>query len=194
MKYSDASARLNDFRRQIADVRAKMRATLAEVEPQEVSDYEFATMDGPIHLSNLFGKQPELILIHNMGVSCPNCTLWADGYNGVYRHMVTRAAFAVSSPDTPAVQRRIAESREWKFPMVSHGGTSFASDMGYLSSKGKYLPGVSVFKRDRERIMRISDARFSPGDDYCVLWHFFDLLPEGASDWKAQAPAVAGSH
>jgi DNA-binding transcriptional ArsR family regulator len=26
-------------------------------------------------------------------------------------------------------------------------------------------------------------ASFSPGDDFCTVWHLFDLLPGGAGDW-----------
>jgi hypothetical protein len=44
------------------------------------------------------------------------------------------------------------------------------------------MPGVSVFKRDGNGIVRVSDTSFSPGDDYCTLWHFFDLLPGGVGE------------
>jgi hypothetical protein len=65
--------------------------------------------------------------------------------------------------------------------MVSHAGTSFAADMGYRAEDGGWLPGLSVFKREDGRVLRVSDASFSPGDDFCVLWHFFDMLPGGAA-------------
>ena len=67
--------------------------------------------------------------------------------------------------------------------MVSHKDTSFAADMGYRSESGGYLPGVSVFQKKRGRILRVSDTGFSPGDDFCAVWHIFDLLPEGPGDW-----------
>ena len=67
--------------------------------------------------------------------------------------------------------------------MVSHQGTTFAADMGYRSESGVWLPGISVFKRDGKRIVRVSDAGFEPGDDFCTLWHIVDLLPGGAGDW-----------
>ena len=67
--------------------------------------------------------------------------------------------------------------------MVSHQGTSFAADMGYRGEQG-WLPGVSVFRRDGERIYRVSDTSFSPGDDFCTVYHLFDLLPEGAAGWR----------
>jgi predicted dithiol-disulfide oxidoreductase (DUF899 family) len=191
MKYEEVNSKLADYRRQIATIREKMRETLVAVEPQEVKDYELTNLDGSVRLSELFGPHEDLIIIHNMGVSCSYCTLWADGYNGVHQHLVSRAAFVVSSPDRPPVQKKFAESRGWRFPMVSHANTSFAADMGYVSSKGGWLPGVSVFKRDGARILRVSDTGFSPGDDFCVLWHFFDLLPGGVGERQgaSQKPA-----
>ena len=175
------------YRRQIAELRQRMRALRASAEPEDMRDYEFSTPSGPVRLSDLFGDQRDLILIHNMGITCPNCTLWADGYNGIYPHVVQRAAFVVSSPDPPDVQRRFAQSRGWRFPMVSHTGTSFAEDMGYCSEQGRWLPGISVFRMDGGRIRRVSDAPCEPGDDFCALWHLFDLLPEGAADFRARA-------
>jgi len=192
VNYADVNGKLTDYRRQIAAIRERMRETLAAVEPQEVKDYELASPEGPVRLSQLFDGHEDLILIHNMGVSCSYCTLWADGYNGLHPHVVTRAGFAVSSPDRPTVQRKFAESRGWKFPMVSHAGTSFAADMGYVSAKGGWMPGVSVFRRDGGTILRVSDTGFSPGDDFCTLWHFFDLLPGGVGEWPASPKKPAG--
>lgn len=183
MKYAEGSAKVTEYRRQIASIRQKMRETQAAVEPQVVEDYEFQTSTGPIRLSQLFGGREDLIVIHNMGTSCPSCTMWADGYNGIHHHVASRAAFAVSSPDAPDTQRAFATSRGWTFPMVSHSGTTFAADMGYRSEKGGWLPGISVFQRQGKEIVRVSDTRFSPGDDFCVVWHMFDMLPGGAGDW-----------
>ena len=183
MDYESTSAKLAEYRREIAAIRQKMRAAQAGVEPQEVADYQLATSQGSVRLSELFGNKRELILVHNMGTTCPNCTLWADGLNGIYRHLADRAAVVVSSPDPPEVQQRFAQSRGWTFPMVSHQGTTFAADMGYRSESGVWLPGISVFKRDGRRIVRVSDAGFEPGDDFCTLWHIVDLLPGGAGDW-----------
>lgn len=179
MKYTDVNGKLADYRQQIAAIRERMRETLATVEPEPVIDYDFSDTEGSVRLSQLFGEHDDLIVIHNMGVSCPNCTLWADGYNGIHQHVVTRAGFVVTSPDRPAVQKRFAESRGWKFPMVSHAGSTFAADMGYVSASGGWMPGVSVFRREGDTIMRVSDTGFSPSDDFCTLWHFFDLLPGG---------------
>jgi predicted dithiol-disulfide oxidoreductase (DUF899 family) len=52
------------------------------------------------------------------------------------------------------------------------------------SDQGGWRPGISVFKRAGSKILRVSDAAWSPGDDFCTVWHFFDLLPEGAAGWS----------
>jgi hypothetical protein len=30
----------------------------------------------------------------------------------------------------------------------------------------------------------VSSAGFEPFDDFCALWHIFDLLPGGFGDWR----------
>jgi predicted dithiol-disulfide oxidoreductase (DUF899 family) len=184
MRSRDTNAQLAEYRRRIAELRQQMRAARAAAEPEEVQDYAFATSHGPVSLSGLFGRQRDLIAIHNMGMSCPHCTLWADGYNGIYGHLVERAAFVVSSPDPPQMQRAFAEERGWRFAMVSHAGTTFAADMGYRSETGRWLPGLSAFRKEGGRILRVSDAPADVGDDFCALWHIFDLLPGGYEGFR----------
>jgi hypothetical protein len=49
------------------------------------------------------------------------------------------------------------------------------------------MPGVSVFRKtDDGKITRVSKAKFGPGDNYCSIWDFFDLLPEGAANFQAK--------
>src|SRR5262249_48480869 len=176
MSYKHTAEKLADYRRQIGELRQKMRDVQAAVEPEPVKDYTFQRAGGEsVRLSELFGDKADLFVIHNMGQSCPYCTLWADGFNGAYAHLSNRAAFVVSSPDTPEKQRKFAESRHWTFPMVSHEGTTFAEDVGYRQDGG-WMPGVSVFRRQNGGIVRVSDAPFSPGDDFGSVWHFFDLI------------------
>jgi predicted dithiol-disulfide oxidoreductase (DUF899 family) len=182
--YKKTTERLAGYRLEIAALRDKMRELQQTVEPEEVADYVLTGADGPVRLSALFGGKDTLFVIHNMGKTCPACTMWADGYNGVVPHLESRAAFVVTSPDDPATQAAFAASRGWRFHMVSHQGTDFAADMGYRGEKGGWLPGISVFKRDGERILRVSDQQLGPGDDFCSVYHFLDMLPEGATGWR----------
>jgi predicted dithiol-disulfide oxidoreductase (DUF899 family) len=183
MKYKETAGKIVEYRSQIAEIRAKMRSAQASIEPEKVQDYEFATPQGKAQLSGLFGDKDTLFVIHNMGTSCAHCTMWPDGFNGVFEHLRDRAAFVVSSPDTPRRQQSFAASRGWKFPMVSNQGTTFAEDMGYRPN-GRAMPGVSVFKRKGDKILRVADTAFLPSDDFCSVWHLFDLLPEGAAGWQ----------
>jgi hypothetical protein len=55
--------------------------------------------------------------------------------------------------------------------------------MGFVSDKGRSIPGVSAFQMHNGRIMRTSAAMFEPQDEYCAAWRLFDLLAEGAEGW-----------
>ncbi len=183
MKYQDSMVEIRQLRDQIGSLRKRMQSVRAQIEPQAVEDYTFASTDGSVRLSELFGDKSDLFVIHNMGASCPYCTMWADGFNGVLDHLQNRAAFVVSSPDSPDEQKKFKASRGWRFRMVSHDGTTFAHDMGY-KVEGSWTPGVSVFMRRNGSILRVSDALFTPGDDFCAAWHLFDLVPGGRADWS----------
>jgi predicted dithiol-disulfide oxidoreductase (DUF899 family) len=183
----------SDIDRQIDELDGKIqaleseRAALRRRRPRErVKDYELADWEGGrVRLSGLFGGRDRLILVHNMGKDCPFCTMWADGFVGYLPHLESRAAFVVTSPDEPRAQRELAESRGWTFPMLSAHGTSFVDDMGFLDPREGLMPGVSVFTKEPDgSIWRVARAEFGPGDDFCPVWHFFDLLPEGVAGWE----------
>jgi predicted dithiol-disulfide oxidoreductase (DUF899 family) len=191
MTYADSMAALNAKRAEITAIRAQMGELQAAVEPQEVEDYVLAGWNGPVRLSELFGSKRDLIVIHNMGTGCPSCTMWADGFNGVYDHLAARAAFVVASPNPVETQKTFAEGRGWRFPMVSYDGSVFAEDMGYREGGdeidvklGGWNAGVSTFRRDRGRIWRLSDTVFDHGDDFCVVFHLFDLIPGADPTWR----------
>ncbi len=183
MSYRDTVVQLNDYRRQIAGIRSEMRTLQAQVEPEVARDYVFGTPEGKVALSALFGDKPDLFIIHNMGKSCPACTMWADGFNGVLAHLENRAAFVVTSPDDPQTQAAFAASRGWRFRMVSHANTSFAADMGYRGENG-WHPGISVFRQENGQILRVSDTGLGPGDEFCAVYNFFELLPDGPAGFR----------
>jgi predicted dithiol-disulfide oxidoreductase (DUF899 family) len=176
--------RVEALEEEIANKKAELAVLRKSAPRQEVSDYVFASGNGETKLSNLFNGQDELIIIHNMGKGCAYCTLWADGFNGFLGHLENRAGFAVVSPDDPATQTSFAESRGWKFKMLSGKGSTFIKDMGFVSQKGGYMPGFSTFIKDESgKIYRAAHATFGPGDDYCAIWHLFDLLDKGQNGW-----------
>jgi predicted dithiol-disulfide oxidoreductase (DUF899 family) len=170
----------------LAGVQAELRQAMAEAAQGEVNDHAFETLDGPVRLSKLFGGKRDLLVIHNMGVICPNCTMWADGFNGLYPHLADRASFVVCSPDAPEKQAEFAASRGWRFPMVSDPAKTFFRDMGFLNDRGMAQPGVSAFQKKGAAVVRVSAAGFDQGDQYCPVWRLFEMLPEGVDGWRAK--------
>lgn len=178
------SARIVTLRTRFEQARVELQEALAEKARADVADYAFGALSGSVTLSSLFGEKRDLFVIHNMGRGCNSCTMWADGFNGLYPHIADRAAFVVSSAEAPEQQAEFAASRGWKFPMVSTQGTTFAADMGFTNAAGKTMPGVSAFQKQDGKIVRVSASGFNDTDEFCPVWRLFDLLPEGAADWR----------
>ena len=180
--------RIQALQQEIQEKQKALTALRRERPAEAVSDYTLKSATGDVSLSALFGDKRDLIVVHNMGRSCPYCTLWADGFNGLAAHLEDRAAFALCSPDEPGVQSAFASGRGWRFRMVSSADSPFTTDMGYAFEKeGKtwQVPGYSTFrKHDDGTITRIAHDSFGPGDAYCGLWHMFEHLDGGTGDWQ----------
>jgi len=172
---------------QIQELKTRLAQARRSAPPSEpIVDYAFALASGgTTTLSSLFAGKRDLLIIHNMGRKCPYCTLWADGLNGIRRHLENRAGLALCSPDSPAVQKDFAALRAWGFRMVSPLGNSFIKDMGFEGADGDVGPGVSAFRLgDDGAITRVGSAGFGPGDNFCAAWHLFDLLRDGSNGWE----------
>lgn len=178
-KIDELDYQLQDIKRRLAELRRQRPR-------EEVRDYRLLDCEGrEASLSSLFGDHNELILVHNMGRQCSYCSMWADGFVGLLPHITSRAAFVVTSPDEPAVQRAFARSRGWNFPMYSVAGSSMVSDMGFDDPGEGLMPGVSTFTKEPDgKIYRVGRAEFGPGDDFCPVWHFLELFPEGIDGWE----------
>jgi len=176
---------LESAEKELDRLRKKVTALRKQLIPEKIADYDFINADGGIvKLSGLFEGKSDLIIVHNMGRKCPYCTLWADGFNGVYRHLESRAAFVVISHDAPEAMKEFAESRNWKFRILSNDGGPFSRDMGYEDESGSPQPGISTFHRDKNgTVHRISHTSFGPGDDFCAAWHILNMLQEGPAGW-----------
>jgi predicted dithiol-disulfide oxidoreductase (DUF899 family) len=154
---------------------------------EAVEDYELTAPDGSRHrLSELFGGHRQMVLVHNMGFSCTYCTLWAEGFNGVWRHIesgeyTNKARFILISEDRPEDQQLGREQRGWTFDMYTARGTTLSKDLGFkIEHEGRdYLqPGASILQlNDDGTISRHARTHFGPGDLYCSVFHLFDLLP-----------------
>lgn len=183
MPTSDEVRRLEE---EIAGLKARLAQLRRSQVRAKVADYRFTRPNGTaVALSELFEGKTDLVTIHNMGRSCPYCTLWADGFNGIVDHLRSRTAVVLISPDAPEVVGRFAAGRGWRFAAVSAVGNTFNKDVGFEAEPGKCWPGISCFRRDPDgAITRVSCATFGPGDDFCSAWHIFDLLADGANGWE----------
>lgn len=159
-----------------------MRAGLPEV----VDNFTFTNLEGQaVSLSDLFGNQTDLLVIHNMGKKCPYCTLWADGLTGFATHIQQRTAFVLCSADDHETAKAFSEERGWNYPVVSGLGSGFATAMGFENEEFGVMPGVSAFHKDPDgAITRVGKDHFGPGDSYCAIWPLLGLLKDGAGDWE----------
>lgn len=183
---TELDTQIDELEYQLQDIKQQL-AELRRTRPrEEVGDYSLKDSEGrEATLSSLFGSHGRLILVHNMGRDCSYCTMWADGFEGLLPHLASRAAFVVTSPDAPEAQKEFARARGWNFPMYSAKGTNFVADMGFDDEKEGLMPGVSVFMKEPDgKIYRVGRAEFGPGDNFCAVWHFFELLPEGIDGWE----------
>lgn len=182
---TDIDRQVDELEYELQYIKRRLAELRRQRPPEEVGDYTFRDAAGrEVRLSSLFGDRGEMILIHNMGRDCSYCTMWADGFAGLLPHLSSRAAFVVTSPDVTTAQEEFRRARGWNFPLYSTQGTSFAADMGFDGEEG-LMPGVSVFSKDEAgRVLRVGRAEFGPGDNFCAVWHFLDLLPRGIDGWE----------
>lgn len=173
---------IQEIDKQIEFIRKKRIELNSKLASMDVKDYTLKDRDGKdVKLSEMFGESKNLILVHNMGKACSYCTMWADGFKDTYKEIEKKAPFVLVCPDSPEVHKKFAESHGWNYPTYSAADTDFIFDMGYdfiKDGKHNYWPGVSVFEKSEDgKIRRVAKDYFGPGDFYCNIWHFLDLLP-----------------
>jgi len=186
MKPKKLAKKLQHWEEKLVRQHQKLAKFKRKQSRKEVEDYIFAGPTGPVKLSSLFGKKKDLIVVHNMGAACVYCTMWADGFNGLYPHLADRAGFVVTSPDTVAAQKKFAKGRGWRFPMYSVKDSDFAKDLGFKKGKDEWWPGISTFQKKGKKILHVASAQLGPFDPFCPAWHMFGLLADGVNDWEAK--------
>ncbi|MCE9558977.1 MAG: DUF899 family protein [Armatimonadetes bacterium] len=176
---------VDEIQEEMSTLREELhKARLAEA-GAPVQDWEVETLEGTRHLSDFFGANDDLLLIHNMGAGCNYCTLWADGFSGYLRHITERCGFLVVSPDSPENQKKLAVARDWKFTMAQDATKEMTTALGYYTEKDGWWPGATGLHRNEDgSIVRTGKGVFGPGDEICMIWPLFDLLPGGPKDWE----------
>lgn len=150
-----------------------------------VPNYTFQTLDGETSLSDLFGENERLLVIHNMGQGCRYCTLWADGFNGFLPHLESAMSVVLVSRDDPQTQRRFANSRGWRFRLASHGGGEYIREQTVMDGN-ENMPGAVVYERENGTIYRKNGAVFGPGDIFCSIYGLLGLAGVGEEEFTPQ--------
>jgi predicted dithiol-disulfide oxidoreductase (DUF899 family) len=170
---------------EIYEMSKKLAALRKAMEPEEVPDFTFQTITGPVKLSSLFAGKDVLFAIHNMGQACRYCTLWADGLNAFLPHLEDRFSVVLLSKDSPEIQQRFAHSRGWRFRMASHAGSTYPADQTVTPGEPD-MPGIVCFIREGSKILRKNSAEFGPGDQFCGIWPILSLAGLSDGDWIPQ--------
>lgn len=182
---TNLNAEIQQCEQEILSLIGKLNQLRKQVPGTEVTNYSFKMATGTVSLLELFEGKDRLIAIHNMGQACRYCTLWADGFNGFVPHLENAASFVVLSKDEPAIQRRLANARGWRFRMASHQGSDYLQEQSVVPAGGN-MPGVVCYRRDGDKIFRTNSSVFGPGDIYCSFWSLLGLAGLDDNSWTPQ--------
>jgi predicted dithiol-disulfide oxidoreductase (DUF899 family) len=164
-------------------------------------DYLFEGADGPVKLSELFGKHDTLVLYNfmygpRMKEACPMCTAMLDSLDGAAEHLGQRVGVAVVAKSPIERIQNFARERGWdQMRLVSSADNSFNRDYQGETANGDQMPMLHVFTRRNGKIHHFwgSEMLFPPAmrgqnsrhiDMIWPLWNVLDLVPAGrGSDW-----------
>jgi predicted dithiol-disulfide oxidoreductase (DUF899 family) len=170
-------------------------------------DYAFQTAEGPRSLAELFAGKSQLIVYHFMFApeweeGCPNCSFWADNFNGITDHLAARDVrfTAVSRAPLPKLQG-YAQRLGWSFPWASSHQSDFNFDFGVsfrpedyeagsptynyapLQRKHTELSGMSVFFMETCGTVFHTYSCYARGTELMnVAYHLLDVVPRGRDE------------
>lgn len=180
-----SNPQIAELEQEIYHLNLKLQKMRQDNPPSTVGHYEFTTQQGNTSLLDLFGDQDKLLLIHNMGQACRYCTLWADGFNGFVAHLESTMSVVLVSKDSPAEQRKFANSRGWRFRLASHGGGSYIQEQSAQAGANN-MPGAVVYERQGDQVFRKNACVFGPGDQFCPAWDLLSMAGITESEWTPQ--------
>jgi predicted dithiol-disulfide oxidoreductase (DUF899 family) len=194
----DAEIALRDQRERVAELRRRLplETTVDDAVFEEIRDGARV----PVRLSELFDDPAKtLVLVHFMygkqqEKPCPMCSLWADGYAGIVRHLRRRMNFAVLVAGDVGTFGEYARTRGWSgLRVVSAADSDLKRRLGFEEADGNQWPGASVFRRNGQRLVHVYSVSAKLGEDQwrgmdllSPFWHFLDLTPEGRGDFMPQ--------
>lgn len=170
-------------------------------------EYIFKGPNGKQTLSELFDGKSQLIVYHFMfdsswEAACPNCSFWADNFNGIITHLNHRDVTMIAVSHAPYSKIDAYEKRMgWDFKWVSSSDTDFNFDY-HVSFKPEEVvkkkafynfttqdplvserEGVSVFYKDRAGKIFHTYSTYARGIDLVnTAYNYLDLTPKGRDE------------
>ncbi len=196
--YDEARAELRAAELSLTQQRERVAQMRRELPPgPRVDDYEFGSATGPVRLTQLFSAPARSVVLYHFmfGAAqtepCPMCSMWADGWNGVARHLARNVDFGVVTAAPPADNDRLAADRGWtNLKWLSADGSSFKSDFGSQDDAGNQMPFLTVFElADGEPRLSYAGGAHIEGEHWrgvdllSPVWHVLDLTRQGRGDW-----------
>jgi predicted dithiol-disulfide oxidoreductase (DUF899 family) len=169
--------------------------------------YVFEGPNGKETLADLFAGKSQLIVHHFMfgpdwDAGCPNCSFWADNYNGIGIHLKHRdiSLLAISRAPLPSIEA-YKQRMGWGFKWVSSYGNDFNFDFNasftpeevadgtafwnYRRKKpgSTEVVGFSAFYKDAGGQIFHTYSCYQRGVDMINgAYHFMDLAPKGRDE------------
>ena len=170
-------------------------------------NYVFEGPNGRQTLSDLFGKNSQLIVYHFMFApdwdeGCEGCSFWADNFNLIPTHLNARDTAFVSVSRAPVAKLEAFKRRMgWSFPWFSSDDGDFNYDFGAsfrpeeveaesaffnYRQQNPYLAdreGASVFFKDENGDIYHTYSTFARGIDLMnTAYNYLDLTPKGRDE------------
>jgi predicted dithiol-disulfide oxidoreductase (DUF899 family) len=157
-------------------------------------DYVFEGARGEASLLDLFEGRRQLVLYHFMfapGVDgwpeagCPGCSFFVDQI-GELSHLHARDTSLVLVSRAPLARLEHYKRRMgWTVPWYSSSASDFNVDFGVTRPEGETF-GLSIFLRDRERVLRSYFTSQRGVEALGSTWTFLDLTPLGRQEsWES---------
>jgi predicted dithiol-disulfide oxidoreductase (DUF899 family) len=180
---------------------AQQRRALPPGPPIE-KNYRFRVEDGSeVGLIDLFGNFDTLVTYFWMygpqrERPCPMCTNFLGGVSGNGNDIKQRAALKILGRSPVDRQKAFARERGWSdLDFVQTVGDDYARDLRLIDGEGNEYPGLTVFRREGDRVRVFYNAEMPPeaadpgqdprgAVDIAPLWNILDMTPEGrGKDW-----------
>lgn len=165
-------------------------------------DYVFSSVDGDVHLADLFEGRSQLLIQHFMfgpdwDQGCLGCSFEADHLDAAFQHLRHNDIALVAIARAPADRLDAYRSRMgWRFPFLSSADSAFNFDFNVSfrrsdieagtatynyranTSDIEDLPGLSAFDRDADGDIFHTYSSFARGNEEVLsAYMLLDVAP-----------------